>query len=197
MCRACKVPRKASKWLCLCGVPWHTCHKHRQVGLALRPCTAGLHKGKQGALRSFPCRHLTPLGRLTPPDPPTPRPGETQQRSKKGAQGPTKRTMELATPPPKRIRRQSWREHPTSHLMLEVGPRSQTGARNPPMEPMGSKRRRLAHGTRSDQVDPRPTPSVSLRYLEYVRRGTIQGTPETGGSQQAGSSIRPCAFTYQ
>ena len=34
MCSFCKVNRKASKWLCECGKPWHTCSIHRSHGLA-------------------------------------------------------------------------------------------------------------------------------------------------------------------
>ena len=35
-CLNCKCARKASKWECECGVPWHTCTIHRKVGMACR-----------------------------------------------------------------------------------------------------------------------------------------------------------------
>ena len=35
-CNSCKASRKASKWLCPCQRPWHTCSLHRQNGMACR-----------------------------------------------------------------------------------------------------------------------------------------------------------------
>lgn len=35
-CRNCSLSRKASKWLCSCGTPWHACTTHRKVGLAVQ-----------------------------------------------------------------------------------------------------------------------------------------------------------------
>ena len=35
-CSSCKVGRKASKWLCACGDPWHTCAEHRIQGMACK-----------------------------------------------------------------------------------------------------------------------------------------------------------------
>ena len=35
-CLNCKCARKASKWECECGVPWHTCIIYRKVGMACR-----------------------------------------------------------------------------------------------------------------------------------------------------------------
>ena len=133
--------------------------------------------------------------------PPSPLPGETHQQSRNEAQGLTKRALDLAIPPPKRIRGQSWQGNTTSMpcLVLEVGPFSNDGARNLPTGPMGPrKRRRLDHDTQSAQVDPTPTPNASLRYLEYVRRGIILGTPGTGASQheRVVKSKGACSFSY-
>ncbi len=33
-CSFCCLSRKASKWLCECGIPWHTCIQHRREGFA-------------------------------------------------------------------------------------------------------------------------------------------------------------------
>ena len=40
MCRQprCRKPKKASRWLCGCGVPWHTCTMHRTIGFQLPGC---------------------------------------------------------------------------------------------------------------------------------------------------------------
>ena len=42
-CCTCRVGRKASKWLCTCGVPWYTCAEHRIQGMA---CKLVQHKRK-------------------------------------------------------------------------------------------------------------------------------------------------------
>ena len=39
-CKNCKIPRKASKWLCECNLPWHTCPTHRHLGFLCRSMPA-------------------------------------------------------------------------------------------------------------------------------------------------------------
>ena len=110
--------------------------------------------------------------------------------------------MDLAKPPPKRFRGQSWQgpNTPTLLLVPEIGSSSHSGKTNfPQTGPRGpNKRKRLGHDTQSVPVDPKPTANASLRYLEYVRRGIILGTPEAGVSQQVLElkSKRPCPFSY-
>ena len=59
-CSSCKASRKASKWRCTCGVPWHTCAEHRIQGMA---CKFVQHKHKALQRPAFLSKHRNiPLG---------------------------------------------------------------------------------------------------------------------------------------
>jgi len=53
-CSTCMLSRKACKWCCSCGQPWHTCPTHREIGLACRKPSFPKFRRKVGNKRPSP-----------------------------------------------------------------------------------------------------------------------------------------------
>ena len=61
-CSECGLSRKASKWLCPCNQPWHTCSQHRPEGFLCRKP----NKVARGPLLERNIKHTWPLGSYFP-----------------------------------------------------------------------------------------------------------------------------------
>ena len=62
MCPSCNSPKKASTWFCFCGVLWHKCQQHRDLGFSLP------RKPENDAkLRTGTTKAITPLGIIPNP----------------------------------------------------------------------------------------------------------------------------------
>ena len=77
-CSSCSLSRKASKWLCKCNTPWHSCSFHRPLGVQIHQ--DGLAKSKQaaGTRRKPAC--TVDLGVLGQPANKRPRPSFARKR---------------------------------------------------------------------------------------------------------------------
>ena len=55
-CKRCRINRKASKWLCECGMPWHACTVHRDIGFSCHKVlkTTPLGSNKPTIRKSIP-----------------------------------------------------------------------------------------------------------------------------------------------
>ncbi len=63
-CKLCKAAGKINRWLCVCGIQWHTCPAHAPVGFRHRrrtTTTAKKHLARRTAAK------LTPLGQPNAP----------------------------------------------------------------------------------------------------------------------------------
>ena len=101
-CSVCQANRKASKWLCTCGVPWYTCASHRIQGLACRAIQR-FSRVHDSALKGKIC----PLGVLGKPRTKRRRPQQgpslpTGPRLNRGDEGTSHRRLRWKQPDPSR-----------------------------------------------------------------------------------------------
>ena len=199
-CNECMLQRKASKWLCECGKPWHMCEVHRPIGLQVHRdgirkvlrdkgtrLNTGMSKRKLEPLGANPARAYRKRGKRTMPQqgnssnatPPN-NPGThdthmySAQPTRSGVKriGPCPAPVQSSAPQPPH---QAKRLHSNRTADLINAPRFTANA--PKRKHIASAKveqpsRRRKSSSSASVVGAQPPPQ-SQRMLEYIRRGII------------------------
>ena len=190
LCPSCKVPSKASIWLCNCGVPWTTCSIHRSRGFKLQTKTGDSHPPAPPRPKPTGTKVRKPatLGasaasirkRDSSPSLYGRKPSSIAKRCKATASAPTDRAKAFSQPAPPIGATTEARALPTSNSV---------STRDPPRPRVAVTAQVIPDGNTGVAALSRAQIAASPILQQYAQRGIIRMASSDAGSHQTGRPL--------